>query len=91
MLVVAPLESRVRAVMEREGLAEREARRRIVAVEADRKAFLMKHFHAELADPIDFDLVVNTAVLGVEGACGADPGGHREPAGADRSTPRPRR
>lgn len=70
-LVVAPLEPRVRAVMEREGLAEREARHRIVTVEADRKAFLMKYFHAELADPITFDLVVNTAVLGVEGACSA--------------------
>ena len=71
VLVVAPLEPRVREVMEREGLAEREARHRIVTVEADRKAFLMKHFHAELADPIIFDLVVNTAVLGVEGACSA--------------------
>jgi len=71
VLVVAPVEQRVRAVMEREGLDEREARRRIVSVEADRKAFLMKHFHADFADPTTFDLVVNTAVLGVDGACGA--------------------
>ncbi len=71
VLVVAPLERRVRAVMGREGLAEREAHRRIVAVEADRKAFLMKHFHADFADCTTFDLVANTAVLGVEGACGA--------------------
>ena len=27
----------------------------------------MKHFHADFADPSDFDLVVNTAVLGVDG------------------------
>jgi cytidylate kinase len=71
VLVVAPLEPRVRAVMEREGLSEREARHRIAAVESDRRAFLMKHFHADLADPTHFDLVVNTAVLGIEGACGA--------------------
>ena len=70
VLVVAPLEERVRAVMEREGLAEREARRRIVSVEADRKAFLMKHFHSDFGDPSTFDLVVNTAVLGIDGACG---------------------
>jgi cytidylate kinase len=69
VLVVAPLETRVRAVMESERLDEREARRRIVSVEADRKAFLMKHFHADFADPTTFDLVVNTSVLGVEGAC----------------------
>jgi cytidylate kinase len=71
VLVVAPLESRVRAVMTREGLSDREARQRIVTVEADRKAFLMKHFHADFADPTTFDLVVNTAVLGTGGACGA--------------------
>jgi len=69
VLVVAPLEVRVRAVMEAEKLNERDARRRIVTVEADRKAFLMKHFHADFADPTTFDLVVNTSVLGVEGAC----------------------
>jgi len=66
--VVAPLEWRVAKVMTREGLSERDARRRILAVEADRKAFLMKHFHAESDDPTHFDLVVNTAQLGVERA-----------------------
>jgi cytidylate kinase len=69
VLVVAPLEARVRSVMEREGLSERDARRRIVTVEADRKAFLMKHFHADFADPTTFDIVVNTIVLGISGAC----------------------
>jgi cytidylate kinase len=69
VLVVAPVEARVRAVMERERLGEREARRRIESVEADRKAFLMKHFHSDFADPAAFDVVVNTGVLGVDGAC----------------------
>jgi cytidylate kinase len=71
VLVVAPLEARVRTVAERDGVDEREARRRIVAVEAERKAFLMKHFHSDFADPGTFDVVVNTAVLGVAGACAA--------------------
>ena len=71
VLVVAPLESRVRTIMEREGVAEREARHRITTVEADRRAFLVQHVHAEFADPTTFDLVVNTAVLEVEGACHA--------------------
>jgi cytidylate kinase len=71
VLVVAPLETRVRAVMEREGFGEHEARRRIVSVEADRKAFLMKHFHADFGDPTTFDLVVNTAALGVDAVCAA--------------------
>jgi cytidylate kinase len=71
VFVVAPLEARVRTVMEREGTSEREARHRIVAVESDRRAFLLKHFHADFSDPATFDLVVNTAALGAEGACGA--------------------
>jgi cytidylate kinase len=71
VFLVAPLEPRIRAVMEHEGLSEPEARHRIATVEADRRAFLMKHFHADLADPTTFDLVVNTAVLGIEGASGA--------------------
>ena len=66
VLAVAPLEDRVRAVMEEETLSERDARRRIIEVEADRRAFLMKQFHAEFADPSGFDVVVNTAALGVE-------------------------
>lgn len=69
--VVAPLERRVETVMGRDGVPEREARRRIVSVEADRRAFLLKHFHTDVTDSSCFDLVVNTAVLGVAGACEA--------------------
>lgn len=68
VLAVAPLDARIRNVMEEEGLGERDARRRIVEVEADRRAFLMKQFHAEFADPTAFDLVVNTAAVGLDGA-----------------------
>ena len=42
-----------------------------MSVEADRKAFLIKHFHVDFADAATFDVVVNTAVLGVGGACDA--------------------
>lgn len=68
VFVVAPLEGRVRTVQEREGLSERDARRRILEVESERRAYLLKHFHAEFADPTGFDVVVNTAALGVDGA-----------------------
>jgi cytidylate kinase len=68
VLVVASFEDRVSRVMKREGVAEEEARRQIRSVEADRRAFLLKHFHAELEAATDFDLIVNTSVLGVAGA-----------------------
>jgi cytidylate kinase len=71
VLVVAPMEQRVRRVMERQSLTERDARRHIADVEAERRAFLMKYFHAEFARPEDFDLVVSTEVLGLEGGARA--------------------
>lgn len=67
LLVVGPLEVRVRRLMERDSLSDREARRRIQEVESDRRAFLMKYFHAEFPEPETFDLVVNPFVLGLDG------------------------
>ena len=71
VLVVAPFEARIARVMQREGIAERDARRQVLSVDAERRAFLMKHFHADLHDVGAFDLVVNTSVLGVAGAAAA--------------------
>lgn len=67
VLVVGPIEVRVRRLMERHSLSEKEARRRIQEVEADRKAFLMKYFHADFPEPESFDVMVNPIVLGLEG------------------------
>lgn len=71
VLVVAPLPARVALVIQRDGIPEREARRRITEADSDRKAFLMKNFHTEFGDPRRFDLTLNTATLGVEGAVAA--------------------
>jgi cytidylate kinase len=68
VLAVAPLEDRVRSVMQSEGLTERDARRRIEEVESDRHAFIRTHYHAEFADPTAYDVVLNTAALGLDGA-----------------------
>jgi cytidylate kinase len=68
VLVVAPLPFRVHAFAEREGVDPVEAERQVREQEADRRAFLRRHFGAELTDPLAFDLVLNTAQLGVEGA-----------------------
>lgn len=75
VLVVAPMELRVRRVMQDQSLSEREARRRIAHVEAERRAFLLQNFHAEFARPEEFDLVLNPELLGLQGclraACSA--------------------
>jgi cytidylate kinase len=66
VLAVAPIEDRVRTVMAAEGLSSRDARRRITEVESDRRAFILTHYHEEFADPSVFDMVVNTAELGLD-------------------------
>ena len=69
--VVAPLEARIAEVASREGISERDARRRIEEVEGERRAFLARHFHVDFSDLSAFDVVVNTGVIGVAGAVGA--------------------
>jgi cytidylate kinase len=71
VLVVAPLSHRVEALMRREGLSERAARERIAQVDGEREAFLKRHFHAAFADVTLFDVVVNTAEMGVPAAAAA--------------------
>lgn len=71
VLAVAPLEDRVRSVMDAEKLSERDARERVEEVDAERRAFILMHYHCEFLEPSAFDLVVNTAALGLEGALAA--------------------
>jgi len=66
VLVVAPLEVRVRNVMRVFGVPEKEARRRVVRREADRRAFVQKYYQVDLTEPANFDLVINTENTGID-------------------------
>ena len=68
VLFVAPLEERMKTVAARDKVTRREAQRRMVHEESDRRAFIRRHFHTELLDPVHYDLVLNTAGLGREAA-----------------------
>jgi cytidylate kinase len=68
VLVVAPFAARLDEIRRRTALSEREARSLIQKVDGERRGFLAQHFHADERDVTSFDLVVNTAALGVEGA-----------------------
>lgn len=73
--VVAPFEVRVGSLCRDFGLSAEDAKRRIVKTESDRRAFIRKYFHADVADPLNYDLVLNTGTLTTEAAvnavCGA--------------------
>ncbi len=66
--VVAPAEARVRHMMEDFGLTADEAKSRIVKTESERRAFIRKYFHADIADPLHYDLVINTGSIDIETA-----------------------
>lgn len=67
VLLVAPLDARIKNFAEKHRLSAEEAKRRIVRIESDRRAYVRKYFHAELLDPTRFDLVVNPAHLSIGG------------------------
>ncbi|MBN1277905.1 MAG: cytidylate kinase-like family protein [Deltaproteobacteria bacterium] len=73
--IVAPLEVRIQNVMSKYDVPLKEAKRRIRRTELDRRAFVRKHFHADIDDPVNYDLVINTGSLSVDGAVGAVVGG----------------
>jgi cytidylate kinase len=66
--VIAPLESRIARIAERDGLSEDKARATILRIDGERVAFNKQHYGADLADPANYDLVVNAGTLGLEGA-----------------------
>lgn len=61
VLITAPLEKRSNNVQRRFNVTEKDARRDIMRAESDRRAFIRKYFHADLLDPDNYDLVINTA------------------------------
>jgi cytidylate kinase len=63
--VEAPLEARVRAVAERSGEPEAQARRRVKEVDGERGRFVQQAFGVDWADPLQYHLVINTGLMDV--------------------------
>jgi cytidylate kinase len=68
LLIVAPMDVRVRNVMYAYGITDKEAEKRIIKTEKDRRAFIKNYFRADLTDPVNYDLTLNTAHYNVEAA-----------------------
>lgn len=66
--IVAPEALRIRNISRILKLSEEEARKRVIMTEAKRKAFIRKSFNADIADPINYDLVFNTEYIRYESA-----------------------
>lgn len=68
LLIVAPMDIRVSNVMHAYGVTKEEAEKQIVSTEKDRRAFIKNYFHADLTDPVNYDLTLNTAHYSVDAA-----------------------
>ena len=69
--IVAPLDVRVENVSSNFGVSAEDAKRRIIRTESERRAFIRKYFNANITDPINYDLVLNTGTLSIEAAANA--------------------
>lgn len=67
----APLDVRVRTIMERFDLAEAVARRRLHDTDANRAAYMRQVYRSDWRDPRHYDLVLNTDRLGYERSAAA--------------------
>ena len=66
--IIAPLEERIRNVSKELGITVEEARLRVIKIESDRRAFVRKYFNADIRDPLNYDLVINTGNLSLDHA-----------------------
>ncbi len=69
--IVAPQPVRIDNVARTFGVTPKEAKRRIIRTESDRKAFIRKYFYADIGDPLNYDLVLNTGSLSTDQAAEA--------------------
>jgi len=66
--IISPQHMRIQNVAKTFNISENEAKRRVIRTESDRRAFVRKYFNAEIADPVNYDIVINTGTLGMDKA-----------------------
>jgi cytidylate kinase len=68
--IVAPKSQRVEEMMRRCGLSRHAATLRVDEMDKQRRQFCRHHFHHDTNDPLEYDLVINTARFSQEVAAG---------------------
>jgi cytidylate kinase len=68
VLTVAPLEVRVKRLMQDRKLDQEAAKVEIARFDNSRREFIKRYFQADLEDPVSYDLVINTDRLSFQAA-----------------------
>ena len=66
--VIAPLEERIRNVAREFNVDMDEAQRHVIKSESQRRAFVRQYFNANISDPLNYDLVINTKTSAINAA-----------------------
>lgn len=66
--VIAPLQVRIQNIVRAYNVKEEAARQRVIRREARRGAFVRKSYDADIADPNNYDLTLNTSRMSIESA-----------------------
>ncbi len=66
--IVAPIEQRIERIMHVQQLNMREAKQFAAKRDAEQRQFIQHHFHRDLTDPHQYDLVINTEHFSVDDA-----------------------
>jgi cytidylate kinase len=71
MRVVAPLDVRVHNVANMFGVSLEQAKQRVIRRESKRRAFIRHSFNADIRDPLNYDLTINTGKVSTASAAEA--------------------
>jgi cytidylate kinase len=66
--IIAPLELRIKHVMDDRGYTKAEAEQYVVTRENNSKAFVRKYFNVDIDDPRYYDFIINTERISMEAA-----------------------
>ncbi len=69
--ILADLDIRANNVAREYGIPFEEAKRRVIQTESERRAFVRKYFHEDIASPVNYDLVINIGTLSIDAAINA--------------------
>ncbi|MBN2178856.1 MAG: cytidylate kinase-like family protein [Deltaproteobacteria bacterium] len=64
--LIAPMAVKIKNLSEGLNISPEVAEERIIRIEAERKAFIKKHFKVDIDDPINYDIVINTQFMDVD-------------------------
>lgn len=66
--VIAPLAMRISNVVHELDMSESDAQKMVLKNDSDRRSFSRKYFYTDITDPLNYDLVINTARMSIDAA-----------------------